>query len=244
MLLSLRMKNLYFTVNLNVAAGEYRTKGTNTGFAWLIMRDGVQLAFTIIADSSDGIADCRASYSYILKSFREWIISVTDIVSSYSFAVRRVIRDVKGLIRGWNEYMYEHSCNQNGMNASVTILIATGKHYVLFQTGKGTVCCCTGRGVKVRVTDGDALGRHSGCVIHVNKGRVRYGDTFVMCRGNRLDDNSLWYIKKLIQKRKRFTVHHGRGMSGADVVNCITDRLGCSTTAPIAAVLCCERMEQ
>lgn len=239
------MKNLYFTVDMK-AISEYIRKGQHTGFTWVLVHNNKNLAFTIITDSNNGISDELHANSYILDSFKQWIEVITDIHTHYSFSAKRIKGDVKHMISEWNEYMFNKSCNSNGMSTSVAIIIMYDKKYLLFQTGHNMAIIGVQKGVRVINSDNYAIGSHSACRIIINKGRLRYGDTFLICSNNDIcnKSNSLWYIRKLIQKRRRYTRRRGRGIAGGDIISCINNMLiNNYIKVNTMAIICCERTE-
>ena len=130
------------------------------------------------------------------------------------------------------------------MNSSVAIIIMMGDRYVSFLTGTSTLISCVGYRAQLIMNDEAPLGRHSTCGIIVNRGHIRYGDIFMLYSGLLRNDNYVWYIKQLMQMRRRYTRRRGRGMSGRDIMSCITDMLdNCGERFNPFAVICCERDE-
>lgn len=235
------MKNTYFTVDMRTAG--YNAIQYNTGLLYMYRYSHRNLVFLIVADSNNGITDKVESNRYVMEEFRHIIECVTVGKDAGSIGIKAMEHNMKEAVCHWNSYMFDRSCTDAVMGASVAIVIIIKNRYVVLQAGDAIVMSCISGHGGIKVSDSDSmLGRHSDCNIYISRGRIGYGDIIFICSVKEPDDITKWYINTLLRKRYGYTRKHGRGISCRDINSNIVDTL-CSRgfTGLTSAVVCCER---
>lgn len=229
---------MYFTVDMNTVGYRSGEEHYYSGYSRQIIAGGKQYVYMIMSDRVDGMTDIVNTNRIVISEFNDCIDSIHE---RYGGRVARklIIRQLKSLLSDWNRRMFESSCKGNILSASVTILVIMGDRYLSVQTGDSIMIGNAGR--RILKTGNSVLGRHSECVLTVHSGRIRCGDSILICSRDYYDEVSLWYVKTLLGRCCCYRRLGRRDIDGKGILESVQDiinrrkNVACLTIA----VVCC-----
>ncbi len=192
---------------------------------------------------NEGIADNSTSIQYLTERISGWTERFFTEENKKKISHKKAEKELKKVIVDCNSYMYGSSCSKQVLSASLGIVVIIKNRYILLQAGNVTFCSFTKGHSDIFISGSDnVLGRHSDCEIIANTGKIGLGDMLVMCNVRCTSDSYRWYMKTLLKKRYRYTRRHGRGISCADINDCLI-QASCDAgiTDMVSSVICCER---